>query len=109
MPSSESSSSVYPSLAQEQYASLFRKRPQMAAGYLRRAFTERDPYFPNVLGSIGILMTGTVSERVSIFVNKVIETLMALMSDKLVYQARELHSTPGFLVSSRVEIQLISP
>lgn len=109
MAPAEGSSSVYPSLTQEQYASLFRKRPQMVAGYLRRAFIERTPNLLDVLGGIGILIAETVSERTSTFAYQFIETLMTLMSDKLVYEARELRSAPGFLVSSRVKRRLISP
>lgn len=93
----------------EQYASLFRNRPQIAAGYIRRAFAERNPRFPIILGSISILMTGTMSERLDVFVNKVIETLMVLTSDPTVYEARELRSPLAFVVSSRAKRQLIPP
>lgn len=84
----------------EQYASIFAKHPQMVPVYLRRAFADNSPNFPNILGGIEELMKGDdISEKFKLYDHKVPDVAMKLLSNKALYQSRELQTDVGFRVS----------
>lgn len=96
---SEGPSPPASSTTPEQYASLFRNRPQMAPVYLRRAFADKSLNFPDILGGLEMMINGTSSDKLKLVAHKIPDAAITLASDKALYQSRELRTTLGFRVS----------
>ena len=78
----------------------------MVSVYLRRAFADNSPNFPNILGGIETIMKGEdPSEMLKIYDHEIPDVAIKLASNRALYQSRELRTALGFRVSRCVSLR----